>query len=128
MPRDTNTVTADKAALPRIPAELLEKLIPGPVTPGQLEDIFQQFKKAFIERALGAELNQHLGYAPGQAKPDGAVNHRNGKSAKTVLNDTGALTIEVPRDRHGSLEPQLIGKHERRFTGFDDKIIARFVR
>ena len=103
-------------------------MIPGPVTPGQLEDIFQQFKKAFIERALGAELSQHLGCAPGQAKPDGAVNHRNGKSAKTVLTDTGALAIEVPRDRHGSSEPRLIGKHERRFTGFDDKIIARYVR
>ena len=128
MPRKTNTATADKAALPRIPAELLEQLIPGPVTPGQLEDIFQRFKKAFIERALGAEMSHHLGYAPGQAKPDGAVNHRNGKSAKRVLTDTGALAIEVPRDRHGSFEPQLIGKHERRFTGFDDKIIAMYAR
>ena len=128
MPRKTKTATADKAALPRIPAELLEQLIPGPVTPGQLEDIFQQFKKAFIERALGAEMSQHLGYAPGQAKPDGAVNHRNCKSAKRVLTDTGALAIEVPRDRHGSFEPQLIGKHERRFTGFDDKIIAMYAR
>ena len=128
MPRKTNTAAADKAALPRIPAELLEQLIPGPVTPGQLEDIFQQFKKAFIERALGAEMSHHLGYAPGQAKPDGAVNHRNGKSAKRVLTDTGALAIEVPRDRHGSFEPQLIGKHERRFTGFDDKIIAMYAR
>ena len=128
MPRKTKTATADKTALPRIPAELLEQLIPGPVTPGQLEDIFQQFKKAFIERALGAEMSQHLGYAPGQAKPDGAVNHRNGKSAKRVLTDTGALAIEVPRDRHGSFEPQLIGKHERRFTGFDDKIIAMYAR
>ena len=128
MPRKTNTAAADKAALPRIPAELLEQLIPGPVTPGQFEDIFQHFKKAFIERALGAELSQHLGYAPGQVKPDGAVNHRNGKSAKTVLTDTGALAIEVPRDRHGSFEPQLIGKHERRFTGFDDKIIAMYAR
>jgi putative transposase len=128
MPRKTKTAAADKAALPRIPAELLEQLIPGPVTPGQLEDIFQQFKKAFIERALGAEMSQHLGYAPGQAKPDGAVNHRNGKSAKRVLTDTGALAIEVPRDRHGSFEPQLIGKHERRFTGFDDKIIAMYAR
>ena len=124
MPRKTNTAAADKAALPRIPAELLEQLIPGPVTPGQLEDIFQRFKKAFIERALGAEMSHHLGYAPGQAKPDGAVNHRNGKSAKRVLTDPGALAIAVPRDRHGSFEPQLIGKHERRFTGFDDKIIA----
>ena len=128
MPRKTNTATADKTALPRIPAKLLEQLIPGPVTPGQLEDIFQQFKKAFIERALGAEMSHHLGYAPGQAKPDGAVNHRNGKSAKRVLTDTGALAIEVPRDRHGSFEPQLIGKHERRFTGFDDKIIAMYAR
>ena len=104
MPRKTNTATADRAAVPRIPAELLEQLIPGPVTPGQFEDIFQHFKKAFIERSLGAELSQHLGYAPGQAKPDGAVNHRNGKSAKTVLTDTGALAIEVPRDRHGSFD------------------------
>ena len=130
MPRKTNTKTAaaDRAALPQIPAELLEKLIPGPVTPGQLEDIFQRFKKAFIQQALGAELGHHLGYAAGQPKPAGTANHRNGKSAKTVLTDTGALAIEVPRDRHGSFEPQLIGKHERRFTGFDDKIIAMYAR
>ncbi len=128
MPRKTKTAAADQAALPQLPAELLDKLIPGPVTPGQLEDIFQQFKKAFIQQALGAEMSHHLGYAPGQAKPEGANNHRNGKSAKTVLTDTGALAIEVPRDRAGSFEPQLIGKHERRFTGFDDKIIAMYAR
>ena len=129
MPRKTNkTAATDKGKLPQIPAELLEQLIPGPVTPGQLEDVFQAFKKAFIERALGAEMSQHLGYEPGQAKPPGAVNHRNGKSAKTVLTHTGALAIEVPRDRQASFEPQLIGKHERRFTGFDDKIIAMYAR
>ena len=128
MPRKTKTAAADQAALPQLPAELLEKLIPGPVTPGQLEDIFQKFKKAFIQQALGAEMSHHLGYAPGQAKPEGASNHRNGHSAKTVLTDTGALGIEVPRDRAGSFEPQLIGKHERRFTGFDDKIIAMYAR
>ena len=128
MPRKSNAATADQAAFPPIPAELLEKLIPGPVTAGQLEDVFQRFKKAFIERALGAEMSQHLGYAAGQAKPEGAANHRNGRSAKTVLTDTGALAIEVPRDRAGSFEPQLIGKHERRFTGFDDKIIAMYAR
>jgi putative transposase len=98
------------------------------VTPAQLEDVFQRFKKAFIERALGAELSQHLGYATGQAKPADASNHRNGKSAKTVLTDSGPLAIEVPRDRMGTFEPQLIGKHERRFTGFDDKIIAMYAR
>ena len=129
MPRKTNKpAAADKAALPQIPTELLEQLIPGPVTPGQLEDVFQRFKKAFIERALGTEMSQHLGYASGQAKPEGVANHRNGKSGKTVLTDTGALAIEVPRDRQGSFEPQLIGKHERRFTGFDDKVIAMYAR
>ena len=128
MPSKTKTAAADQTALPQIPAELLEKLIPGPVTPGQLEDIFQKFKKAFIQQALGAEMSHHLGYAPGQVKPEGGTNHRNGHSAKTVLTDTGALAIEVPRDRAGSFEPQLIGKHERRFTGFDDKIIAMYAR
>ena len=72
MPRKTNkTATTDTAAMPPIPAELLEQLIPGPVTPAQLDDVFQRFKKAFIERALGAEMSQHLGYASGQAKPKG---------------------------------------------------------
>jgi len=129
MPRKTKTTaTADKAAQPQFSAELLEQLIPGPVTPAELEGIFQQFKKSVLERALGAEMSLHLGYAPGQAKPEGAANHRNGKSAKTVLTDSGTLRIDVPRDREGTFEPQLIGKHERRFTGFDDKIIAMYAR
>jgi len=129
MPSKTKTTAAaEKAALPPIPAQMLEQLIPGPVTPAQFEDIFQRFKKAFMERALGAEMSQHLGYEAGQAKPAGTPNHRNGKSAKTLLTDTGALAIEVPRDRQASFEPQLIGKHERRFTGFDDKIIAMYAR
>jgi len=130
MPRKTKTTAAaDKAAQPQFSAAALEQLIPGPVTPAELEGIFQQFKKAVLERALGAEMSHHLGYAPGQAKPEGAAtNHRNGKSAKTVLTDVGALRIDVPRDREGTFEPQLIGKHERRFTGFDDKIIAMYAR
>ena len=128
MPRKTNTARAEQAAPLPIPPELLEKLIPRPVTPGQLEDIFQKFKKAFIQQMLGAEMSHHLGYAPGQAKPEGAANHRNGKSAKTVLTDTGALAIEVARDRVGSFERQLIGKHEWRFTGFDDRIVAMYAR
>nr|WP_222622972.1 IS256 family transposase [Ramlibacter cellulosilyticus] len=107
---------------------MLEKLIPGPVTPAEFEDIFQRFKKAFMERALGAEMTQHLGYRAGEAKPEGTRNHRNGKGSKTVLTDSGEVTIEVPHDRNGTFEPQLIGKHERRFTGFDDKIIAMYAR
>jgi putative transposase len=100
----------------------------GRFTPGQFEDLVTQFKKALIQRAMGAEMSHHLGYAPGQDKPAGTSNHRNGKSAKTVLTDTGAIDIDVPRDRQGSFEPQIVGKHERRFTGFDDKIIAMYAR
>ena len=86
------------------------------------------FKKALIERALGAELGHHLGYPNGTAKPEAVTNQRNGTSAKTVLTEDGPLRIEVPRDRDASFEPLLIPKHERRFTGFDDKIIAMYAR
>jgi transposase-like protein len=129
MPRQSKTAAASgKAALPQLTKQMLEELIPGPVTKEQFEDIFQNFKKAFIERALNAEMSHHLGYGAGQDKPEGATNHRNGSSAKTVITDSGAVRIEVPREREGTFEPQLIGKHERRFTGFDDKIIAMYAR
>ncbi len=98
------------------------------MTAGQVQSLFDQFNKAVLERALAGEMSHHLGYAPGQAKPEAAANHRNGKSAKTVLTDAGALRIDIPRDREGTFEPQLIGKHERRFTGFDDKIVAMYAR
>jgi len=105
------------------PQELLEKLIPGPMDAAGVEAVFQRLKKAVIERALGAELGMHL------ADPEGGRgNHRNGRSGKTVLTDEGALRIEVPRDRAGSFEPQLIPKHERRFPGFDDKIVSMYAR
>jgi len=129
MPRNLKTAaTSGKAALPQLSAQMLEELIPGPVTKEQFEDIFQNFKKAFIERALNAEMSHHLGYAAGQAKPEDATNHRNGSSAKTVITDTGSVRIAVPREREGNFEPELIGKHERRLTGFDDKIIAMYAR
>jgi hypothetical protein len=70
------------------------------------------------------ERSHHLGYAPGAAKPEGGSNHRNGACAKTVLTGGGPLRIEVPRDREGGFEPLLIAKHERRFSGFDDKIVV----
>ena len=73
-------------------------------------------------------IRHHLGYAPGAAKPEDAANHRNGSSGKTVLTDGGPLRIDIPRDRQGAFEPKLIGKHERRFAGFDDKIIAMYSR
>jgi hypothetical protein len=85
----------------------------------------RRFKKALIERALGSELTHHLGYPPGGEKPVDTTNHRNGTGGKTVLTDDGPLAIDVPRDRAGTFEPRLIPKHERRFTGFDDKIPDR---
>ena len=119
---------AQATVLPKIPPELLDQLVKGPMTAEAVEDASRAFKKALIERALGAEMSYHLGYATGAEKPEAATNHRNGKSGKTVLTDDGPLRIEVPRDRQGEFEPKLIGKHERRFTGFDDKIIAMYAR
>jgi len=124
MPRKTKPSTA----LPPIPKELLDQLVTGPMTPEAVQDVMMSFKKALIERALNAEMSHHLGYEAGAAKPAEVANHRNGKSRKTVLTDDGAVHIEVPRDREGAFEPQLIGKHERRFTGFDDKIVAMYAR
>jgi putative transposase len=85
-------------------------------------------KKALMERCLGAELSHHLGYVPGAEKPEEANNHGNGTSGKRVLTEDGPLRIDVPRDREASFEPVLIPKHERRFTGFDAKIIAMYAR
>ena len=111
-----------------LPAGVVEQLVTGPMTAGDLDTMFRQLKKAVLERALGAELTHHLGYTKGQAPAAGGGNHRNGSTPKRVLTDEGPLSISVPRDREGSFEPLLIGKHERRFTGFDDKIVALYAR
>ena len=130
MPSKKKPAGAGVTALPSIPKELIEQLTVGttPMTAEQINAATMALKKALIERALGAELSHHLGYPPGTAKPEEATNQRNGKSAKTVLTEDGPLRIEVPRDRAGSFEPILIPKHERRFTGFDDKIVAMYAR
>ena len=128
MPRKTKTAAAAETALPPIPKELIDQFVTGPMSAEAVHAVSIAFKKALIERALGAELSHHLGYPPGSVKPDDAANQRNGKSGKTVLTDDGPLRIEVPRDRDGSFEPVLIPKHERRFTGFDDKIVAMYAR
>ena len=130
MPSKKKPAAAGMTALPSIPKELIEQLTGGatPMTADQINATTMALKKALIERALGAELSHHLGYPPGSARPEEAANQRNGKSAKTVLTEDGPLRIEVPRDRAGSFEPILIPKHERRFTGFDDKIVAMYAR
>ena len=128
MPRKKKNDGAVDPTLPDIPSDLLDQLVTGPMTAESVDAVMRKFKKAILERALGAEMTHHLGYAPGADKPPGSANHRNGSSGKTVLTDEGALRIEVPRDRAGAFEPQIVGKHERRFTGFDDKIIALYSR
>jgi len=122
-------IAARMAALPSIPKELIDQFVSGPMTGEAVNEATAAFKKALIERALGAEMSHHLGYPSGASKPEaGSGNQRNGRSAKTVLAGDGPLRIEVPRDRAGSFEPVLIPKHERRFTGFDDKIVAMYAR
>jgi len=130
MPSRKTTKAAEAAAakLPMIPKELIDQFVTGPMSPEAVQAASMAFKKALIERALGAELSHHLGYPAGAAKPEDAGNHRNGSSGKTVLTEDGPVRIEVPRDRDGSFEPLLIPKHERRFTGFDDKIVAMYAR
>ena len=113
MPRRPKAARPD-ASLAPIPDEILDQFVrQGPLTPEELDTAVRRFKKAIIERALGAELSQHLGYVPGWAKPEDTTNHRNGSSGKTVLTDDGPLALAVPRDRDGSFGPRLIGKHER---------------
>lgn len=117
----------DKSIDPKLVSELLkdyqrpEDLI-GP------DGLLKRLTKSLIEKALGAELTHHLGYEKGSEKPAGQANQRNGTSSKTVLTDQGEVPIEVPRDRAGTFEPQLVGKGQRRLEGFDDKIISMYAR
>ena len=128
MRRTRKSLTPD-APLAPVPSEILDQFVrQGPLSHEELEAAVRRFKKALIERALGGELTHHLGYPPGGSKPEETTNHRNGTGGKTVLTDDGPLAIDVPRDREGSFEPRLIAKHERRFTGFDDKVLALYAR
>lgn len=125
------TIAAQAAArgpLPELPQELVDELVKGPMTPGEVGDLMLAFNKAIIERAMSAEMNMHLGYRPGQAKPLEQANERNGASGKTIITDHGPIRVDLPRDRDGSFDPILIPKHERRFTGFDERIIAMYAR
>jgi transposase-like protein len=123
-----NVVKPLVATLPAGASEWLEQIVTGPMSAESVEEVMRGFKKVLIERVLGAEMSHHLGYSAGEAKPEMASNLRNGRSSKTVLTQDGPLRLDIPRDRAGSFEPLLIGKHERRFTGFDDKILAMYAR
>ena len=109
--------------------EAIDQLLAG-IDPSDLAspEAFRQLKKAILERALGAELTVHLGYPKGEVRPTGQGNQRNGTSRKRLITDEGVIDLEVPRDRDGSFEPQIVEKGQRRFTGFDDKIVSMYAR
>jgi putative transposase len=112
-----------------ITPELLDRLLANYTKPEDLlgeDGLLKQLKKALVERALGAELSEHLGYEKGDPAGRGSGNNRNGFSAKTVLTDDGEIEISVPRDRAGTFEPELIPKGQTRFDGFDDKILRLY--
>jgi transposase-like protein len=128
MPSKANKVDRAVAKLLSIPKELVERFLTGPMTEAAINAAGLAFKQALIEASLNAELSDHLGYPPGAEKPEAADNHRNGGTSKTVLTGEGKLRIETPRDREGSFKPVLLPKHARRFTAFDDSIIALYAR
>lgn len=112
-------------------AELLDELLAEYERPEDLlgeDGLFRQLKKALLERALGAELSEHLGYEKGDPAGRGSGNSRNGYSGKTVLTEDGELDLSVPRDRNGTFEPLIVPKGERRLDGFDDRIISLYAR
>lgn len=92
------------------------------------DGVLKQLTRALIERAMNAELTHHLGYEKHAPAGRGSGNSRNGVTRKKVQGDFGAVEIKVPRDRSGTFEPQLIPKHERRFAGFDGKILSMYSR
>ncbi len=96
--------------------ERLDEILKDYRGPEDCNTIFKGLKKALVERALGAELTHPLGYAPGEAKPEGQTDHRNGVTGKTVLTEDGEWPLQVPRDREGSVEPPLVKQGERRCT------------
>ena len=109
---------------PAIPNELLDQLLAGGAASAAFEQggLLDSLKKALTERALNAEMDHHL------TSDEEAGNTRNGYGRKSVTTDAGKLEIDVPRDRQSSFEPQLIAKYQRRFPGFDDKIISMYAR
>ena len=114
-----------------IKTELIDELLKDYKKPEDIigeHGLLKQFVKAVLERAMHAELTEHLGYPKHAPAGHNSGNSRNGTSSKTVKGDFGEVTIEVPRDRAGTFEPRILPKHQTRFTGFDDKIVSMYAR
>ena len=114
-----------------LPIELIDSLLADYKKPEDLigeNGLLKQLTKALVERALHAEMAEHLGHGKNEPVENVTGNTRNGTSQKTLQGDFGKLPIDIPRDRHGNFEPQIIPKHQTRWTGFDDKILSLYAR
>jgi len=115
----------------QLPDELIDELLAGARSEEQLVGpggLLGQLTKRLVERAMEVELTDHLGYEHGESPPGGTGNTRNGSTPKTLSTEHGPVEIETPRDRDGSFEPRIVRKRQRRFEGFDEKIIALYSR
>src|SRR5215216_1769788 len=111
--------------------DLIDQLLKDYKTPEDIlgeNGLLKQLTKAVLERAMRAELTQHLGYEPHDSAGDNSGNSRNGRSKKTLKGEFGSLPIEVPRDRQSSFEPKIVPKGQTRFDGFDDLILSLYAR
>jgi putative transposase len=120
-------VPSDRA----ISDEVIDELLAGASTEEEIAGpggLLAQLTKRLVERAMEVELTDHVGYEPHQEPPGGAANQRNGTTPKTLITEHGKVGIDAPRDRDGSFEPKIVKKRQRRFVGFDDKILALYSR
>jgi len=114
-----------------LPDEVLDELLSGARTEQEIAGpggLLSQLTKRLVERAMEVELTDHLGYELHQEPPGGTGNTRNGSTAKTLITESGPVRINTPRDRDASFEPQIVRKRQRRFEGFDEKILALYSR
>ena len=114
-----------------IDLKLIDKLLADYKTPEDIigeNGLLKQFTKALLERAMQAEMTDHLGYEKHDPAGHHSGNSRNGATIKTLKGDFGEIPLETPRDRNGSYEPKIVGKGQTRFTGFDDKILSMYAR
>jgi putative transposase len=111
--------------------EVIDQLLGGASTEREIAGpggVLAQLTKRLVERAMEVELTDHLGYEPHREPVGGAGNTRNGTSAKRLVGEHGEVQIDAPRDRDGSFSPRIVKKRQRRFEGFDDKILALYSR
>ena len=115
----------------RLSDEVIDELLAGARTEEEIVGpggLLAQLTKRLVERAMEVELTEHLGYEPHPEPPGGTGNTRNGSTPKTLITDNGPVPIDTPRDRDGSFQPKIVRKRQRRFQGFDDKILALYSR